>query len=863
MKLFAAVLATVLLAAAMTPHAARAEFDLVPGSLNVAALDAEGQPELRAGAHPDRFVTSFEFLASGSTVDANAKDVVIDLPRGFIGDADAVPTCPRAALITPGCPPESQLGVLQVTFVNVGTFDIPIFNLARQDHEVAELAGVVFIIPFRLYASLRADGDFGTRIELRDLPQSLPMQGAHVELWGVPADHQTGTGVPRRPFLTNATRCDDGPPTTTIRARSWQQPERWVTATSAEPGPLTGCQELPFDPSLGVTFDRQDADSPTGAIVDLSFPTSGDADAPTASHLKDAAITLPEGMSLSPVVAEGLTACDDAQLGVGTGSPATCPESSKIGSIEIGTSLLDQPLNGDLFLGRQLPDDKYRLFVAAAGPGFTLKLRGSLQPDPQTGQLTAVLSDFPELPLSHLSLHFKGGPRAPLVTPPNCGTRLASARLTPYRGTPVATVTVPLTISSAPGGGACPPAAPFTPTLTAGSSPARAGDDSAFSLTLRRADGDETIERLRVPLPKGLSAHLAGAERCPMSVATAAGCSAGSRVGSFVVEAGAGPSPLPLSGDVYLTGPYRGAPFGLALTARALAGPLDLGTIVVPATLRVDPLDGHLTLATDALPSILAGIPLRLQTLGVDIDRPGFIVNPTSCRRVDIQANVRGAIAGTATPTAPYSLRGCRGLRFRPAIAVALTGARELHRGGHPQLRIVMRQQAGDANVRAASVALSRAVALNPDAVSVICSREQARDDRCPSASRVGTARARSPLLPDQLTGPVYAVQPEGSGTPDLWAAVAGGGLRLMLQSVVDARPDKPMRATFVRLPDLPIAAFTMRLRGGRQGVLSVVEPLCRSGRPRDLPVHTVLRGQNDARAAQVVPIHARPRCAG
>jgi hypothetical protein len=860
MRTLIAGLAAVVLAAAVAPQAARADFGFVPDSFNVATLDAGGQPELRAGAHPDRFVARFEFLSDGGAADANVKDVVFDLPPGFSGDPTAVPTCPREQLLTPGCPPESQIGVMRLVFIGGAHAEVPIYNVVSQGPQVAEFDSVVFIIPLRLIASLRADGGYGTRVELRNLPQNLPLLAGEVELWGVPADHQTGTAIPRRPFLTNATRCDDGPPTTTIRARSWEQPDTWLSATSAEPGPLTGCAELPFDPGLGVTLDSPVADSPTGADVNLTFSRSEGVDGPATSQLKDAAVTLPEGMSLSPAVAEGLTACDDAQLRVGSADPPACPESSKIGSIEIGSPLLDEPLRGDLFLGRQLAGDRYRLFLTAAGPGFTLKLRGSLRPDPQTGQLTTVLTDLPELPLSRISLHFKGGPRAPLVTPPSCGTGAASAVLTPYRGAPVATVTTPVTIASGPGGGPCASILPFAPGFTAGSTPARAGSDAAFSLTVHRPDGDEPIERLRVSLPSGLIAHLADVARCPMPVAVAAACSAASRVGSAVVEAGAGTSPFPLSGDVFLTGPYRDAPFGLALTLRALVGPLDLGTVVVPIALRIDPLDGHLTIATDALPTMLDGIPLRLQTIGVDVDRPGFMVNPTSCRQVPIQASIRGTIAGTAEPTVPYSLRGCRGLSFRPAVSLTLTGERALRRGGHPALQIAVRQRTADANLRTASVVLPRVVQLNGDAVSALCSREAADDDRCPPGSRVGTAGVRTPLLSERLSGSVYAVQPEGAGSPELWAVVSGAGVRLTLRSVTVAPQGKPLRAEFLGLPDLPMSVFTLQLRGGRQGVLTV-ERLCSRGRSRRLVAHGAMRGQNDARASQVVRVRARPHC--
>ncbi|HEX7059367.1 MAG TPA: hypothetical protein VF176_05905 [Solirubrobacterales bacterium] len=861
MRALAAGLATMaVLVAAMAPQAARAEFALVPGSFDVSAVDGGGQPELRAGAHPDRLLTTFEFLNDGGGDDGNVKDLVLDFSPGLIGDPTAVPTCPRSALFTSACPEESQVGVARLTFALFGAQDIPLYNLAPQENEVAEFAGMFIFAPIRLFSTVRADGDFGTRIELRDINQNLPLFASDVELWGVPADHQTGTAIPRRPFLTNATRCGE-PPTTTIRARSWQQRENWISATSAPPGPLTGCEDPPFDPGFGLTLDSPDADSPTGALIELTVPQNDDADARATSHLREVAITLPEGMSLSPSVAEGLTACDEDQLGIGSTRAPACPESSKIGSIEVVSPILANPLEGDAFFGRQTGEGRFQLLLAIPGPGFWMKLLGSIQADPQTGQVTAVLRDLPQFPLARIGLRFKGGPRAPLTTPPSCGIGAARAQLTPYRGTPDVTVTAPAAITSGPGGGTCLLAAPFAPTFAAGSSPALAGDDSAFFLTVRRPDGHEPIERLRFELPLGLTARLAGVERCPMQVAMAAACSAASRIGSVAVEAGAGPSPLPLSGEVYLTGPYRGAPFGIALTVHGNAGPIDLGTIVVPATLGVDPLDGHMTLETDALPQIVGGIPLRLQTLGVDIDRPGFMVNPTSCREGRINVSIRGAIATTTEPTVPYSLRGCERLRFRPTVSVALMDRRELHLGGNPDLEIALHPRAGHANVRTVSIALPRALRLNQTASSVICSREEGLDDRCPSGSSVGWARVRTPLLSQELTGPVHIVQPRGNGTPDLWTTVSGGGVKMTLRGTTTNRRNHPLRASFAGLPDLPLSEFSFRLRGDHQGLLSLVEGLCRRGAPRRLSAHSEIQGQNDARSLGVVRVHANPRC--
>jgi hypothetical protein len=869
MRALLAGLVAMVMAVAVAPGAAHAEFGFLPGSLKVGALDKDGRPDLRAGVSPDRFIANFAFNAKDGKVEANVKDVIIDLTPGTIGYGSAVPACERPKLARWECPPETQVGLMRGKFVDLGDVDMPIYNMVPNAGEASDFGGMAIIMPLYMATPVRTtDGRVHTSIELRDLPQSLAMLSAEVEFWGVPADHQsdplTGAplGGPRRTLLATGTRCDVTP-TTRIRYRTWAEPERWVTATTSEPGPLTGCSELSFDPGLGLTVDAPVADSPTGAAVTLTIPQIDDPDRRLTSQLREAVITLPEGMSLSPSVADGLMPCDDSQFGLEDNAAPACPAASKLGSVEVTSPALGVPMQGEFFFGRRLARDSYRLLITVEGPGFTLKIPGSLQIDPMTGRLTTILSNLPELPLSRLTLRFKGGPRAPLVTSASCGTGTASAVLTPYSGGRVPTVTASVTIGSAPGGGACPALAPFAPSFTAGTSPAVSGASSVFSLTVRRPDGDEALGRLQIPLPAGLSARLAAVPRCPMAVATAMACPAASRIGSLAVEAGAGANPFPLAGDVHLTGAYRDASMGVALTLRALAGPLDLGTVVVPGTLRMDPLDGHLTIAIDPLPTILDGVPLRLRTLRVDIDRPDFLINPTACSASRITATIRGAVAATAAATVPYVLRGCRALRFEPKLSVAVTGGRELRRGGHPGVSITMRQRARDANARAATVTLPKAVRLDEDAISVICARQRATDNRCPSASRVGTASVTTPLLAEPLTGSVYVVRPEGNGKPDLWAMFSGSGVRITLRAATVAKKGQAVRAEFTDLPDLPISSLTLRLRGGKGGVLSGAESFCSKRRARRITAQGALVGHNGARSTRTVRVSARPRCRG
>jgi hypothetical protein len=846
-----------LLVLALAPAIAHADFGIVPGSFQSENLDAGGQPDLRAGAHPDRLVSSFALnLDQDGNADGNAKDVIVEMPTGFAGNARGIPTCPRPVFATGTCPPESKIGEIVASFIGFGTFTLPIFNIAPQEGEAAEFGFVAFVVPVRMIATVDPQRAYDTTIELHDLSQSVPLSAAEITLWGVPADHQLGATGPRRALLTNPTRCDRVP-VTGLRVRSWQHPETWVSAEVPASGPLTGCDALPFHPSVDLALDTPAADSPSGVRVDVGLQQSDAAEDRGSSQVRDLSIQLPPGVTLSPGVASGLAACDDTQLGLGSPDAPTCPDASKIGSAEL-TSPLTGPLPGALYLGRPLPGDPYRLFMTADGPGFFVKLRGSLRPDPDTGQLTASFADLPELTFSALSLHFKDGPRAPLATPATCGVASGSARLTPYStGTPVS---LPVSVTVG-GGGPCPSSLPFAPQLVAGATPPTSGDGSAFSMTLRRPNGDQTLGRLALTLPPGLTARLADVAPCADAAAAAGSCPPGSRIGTVAAEVGAGTHPLPLSGDAYVTGPYRGAPFGLALVIRAQAGPLDLGTLVVRGTLRLDPLDGSLTIATP-LPRLLAGIPLRLQTIALDVDRPGFMLNPTRCAPGQIAAAIGSADATTSHRSLRFAVGGCRRLGFRPDVSLALGPAAQLREGGHPELRIGLRTRAGQTNLRSATIRLPRMLTLNQTAVTAICSRAQAIDGRCPRASRVGTARARTPLLSQLLRGPVNVVQPLGGGQPDLWATLAGQGVRIALRSTIALPRGKPMTTRFVGLPDLPLSRFALTLDGGAHGPLAAVAGFCRGGRPQPLAVDATLRAQNGRERSTRVRIHAHPSCA-
>ncbi len=827
------VLLAILLAA---PSMAGADLVFAPQNTTMAVLDAAGHPDNRAGAHPDRLVQSFEFEDTGGAPE-HAKDMVIELPPGFAGDLSGTPFCPRAMIAdySGECPLESQVGSLSGS---------PLFNIEPGPDEAASFAIKTFLGPVRAIGRLRPT-DQGLSLHLSNIKYSYfsQLDEGTIELWGVPADHQEGTSIPRRPFLTTPTRCDSTPLAVTMRMRTWERQDRWTAITVDSGQPQVGCGELRFGPQLGFSLDSPVADAPTGVRIELTSPANEDPDGLATAQLRDASIVLPQGMTLSPGAAERLRSCSDAQLGLGTAAAPSCPASSRVGTAELVVGSLSKPVTGRVYLGQEQSGDRFRLFIAASAPGSEIKFVASLRTNAATGRLTTQLSDLPQVPLERMTLRFTGGRDALLATPLACGPAPASAEFTPYSGGPTAAWAGAVAVTGI-AGAPCAGPAPFAPSFSGGSTNARAGRATAFTATVRRQDGEQLPARLSIALPAGVSAALGTVRTCPAAAAARAACPAASRVGTALGELGPGTSPARIGGDIYLTGPYRRAPFGIAIGFKAALGPFDLGTFVVRGAIRVDPLSGRVTVETDPLPTSFEGLPIRFQTLALDLDRPGFMRNPTSCAPTRVAATLRAASGALARPSTPFLLRGCIDLPFRPAFSMALTDRGELHRDGKPGLRISARVPAGDANLRMVEIAFPKLLKFGA-ALRQICARREATEGNCPKGSRVGTAAARSPLLDAPMRGSIYAVQPRGTGSPDLWTRLAGSGLEVSLKSETTAKDGRAV-TRLVDLPDFPLATLRMKFASGEQGMLKLEGDPCASRGGLVAPMR--IAGQNEAR---------------
>jgi hypothetical protein len=787
-----------------------------------------------------------------------------------------------------GCPQASQVGVSEVTLCKAGSctpITEPVFNVASPGGDVAARLGFFALLyPVVIDARLRSEDDYGATVTTEGAGALIPLLSAKTTTWGIPADeshdfqritpyeaaHTGGvpdtpdgkreSGLVPRPFMVNPTRCGV-PREVRITATSYALPDQPVSAT-AQMGPVTGCGALDFEPGASFSPTTKAADSPSGMDVELTIPQSGleDPAVPATPHLKRTIVTLPEGLTLNPAAAGGLGACTSAQIGLISKSPPrfdanppACPQASKVGTAQIETPLLEAPLQGALYLAHQADNPFDTLlagYLAVRGQGVSIKLAGRFELLPG-GRIVAVFDESPQAPFGRATLHFKEGARGALITPPACGAYSIRSELSPWSAAdpfnPTAAETVakdsPFSIHSGPGGSPC-PAGRFSPALEAGATNPIAARHSPFVFRLARADGEERLARVSTVLPRGLTARLRGIPYCPeaaLAAASARGglgqgalelaspsCPAASRVGMAIAGAGAGPTPFYLrTARVYLAGPYRGAPLSLAAIAPAVAGPFDLGAVVVRVALHVDPRSAQASAVSDPLPTALHDVPLALRDVRILVERERFMLNPTSCAEKGVAAAMTSEQGRSATATQRFRVGGCRGLRFRPRLGIRLFGP--TNRGAHPRLRAVLRPRRGEANLRRASAALPRTAFLDQSHIRTVCTRVQFAAGRCPRGSVYGRAAAFTPLLDEPLRGPVY-LRSSDNLLPDLVAAFKG-----QIEAQAVARIDSVrggIRTTFTGVPDAPISKVVLNMQGARKGLLINSRDICKA-RPR------------------------------
>jgi hypothetical protein len=718
-------------------------------------------------------------------------------------------------------------------------------------------------------AEVTPEGDYAITVRSDGLPEAETVKEVRIDLWGVPADprHDVERGVclvlggacpieaPLKPFLTNPTDCS-GPHTASVTVGPWHAEGSDTETVDAYPGGLEGCDRLRLDPRITVHPSNPRAGAPSGYQFDLQVEQSSDPNGLASPHLKDVELALPEGVSVSPSGAHGLEACASGQVALGSAAEPTCPPASRVGSVEIDTPLLEDPVTGDVFLAtpRNNPfGSLLAIYVVARAPGVMVKLAGHVRAHPVTGQLTTTFSDNPQIPFSRFRLTLKGGPTAALANPPSCGQKAVTASLFPWSGNPPTPVADTFTID-------CPGMTGFAPGFDAGTTNPSGGAFSPFALRVNRQDSDQYLQGLSMEMPPGLTGKLKDIPLCPDAQANAGTCPVESRVGTVTVGAGPGSSPYFVRGGVFLTDGYKGAPFGLAVAVRAVAGPFDLGMVVVRQALFIDRVDAHLTVVSDPFPTILEGIPLRMRSINVDIDRPGFTVNPTSCAPKQIRTTLVSTEGASHQAATRFQVGNCRALPLRPRLALRLTGRGETTDGKHPGVRAVLTQGLSQANLKRVAVKLPLSLALDPERAQSddLCEFEAGQRGDCPASSIIGRARAFTPLLNRPLEGPVYFVKNvridprtgrQIRTLPTLLVPLRGE-VAIDLRARTMVQRGKLVNV-FPTIPDAALSRFELTLRGGRRGILVVTNDrnLCDGGQIADVDID----GHNGRRSDRAV----------
>ncbi len=760
--------------------------------------------------------------------------------------------------------------------VGTSTLTEPIFNLAPRKGEPARFGFYVVLAnsPVFIDTSVRTGSDYGVNVSVQNITQTGAFLSSEVTFWGTPADprhdNQRGWGciygarggssaqpcTPSeeqhpRPLLSLPSSCSRTL-STSVEGDSWADPGSFFDFTKAdgavfEPeGPLVGCNRLSFGPQLKVTSENEEAAHPSGMTIDVHLPQEANQNASglASSNIRSTTITFPQGFSVNPSSADGLEACAEGEVGFQNARGAEeellfspdlpqpfCPDAAKVGSVRIKTPLLPagQYLQeGGLYLATPAPNGEssknpfnslIALYLVVKDPisGVLLKLPGQVSLDPASGQVSTSFQNTPDINAEDIEVSLTAGPRAPLASPAGCGTYPVNASFTPWSGTAPVSSSATLRVSSGPGGSPCPSSPlPFAPSLAAGTSNVNAGAFTPLSTSINREDANQQIGSVSVHTPPGLSGVLSGVSLCSNAQADAGACPANSLIGHSSVSVGFGSDPFTVTnGQVFLTESYGGAPFGLSILTQAVAGPFNLGNVVVRARLQVDPYTTALTATTDesgpyAIPHILDGIPLEIRHVNVTIDRPGFTFNPTSCAPQSLTATVKALEGASAALSAPFQAASCQTLKFAPKFSVSVSGRATKANG--TALSVKLSYPSGPlgtyANLAKVKVSLPKQLPSRLSTLNKACAAQvfEANPEACPKESRVGQAKVLTPLLPIPLSGTAYFVSHAAEAFPDLTMVLNGSGAYPIKVILIGNTQIKKgvTTTTFKATPDVP-----------------------------------------------------------
>ena len=851
------------------------------------ATGPDGEPYTQADGHPTLFTTAASFTterpeAGDLSPSESVKDLVFYLPLGMLGNATVAQRCP-ASLVEGGggvsaCPPGTRVGNILVN--NLGGIGVEeyendpsgghgIYNVQPERGTPEEFAFPdTSQVLFMYTAIVRRHGAYVLRVAIPGVLRFgklffliASFFGDLKETYGVEGAKSRDVGA----ALTNPGNCAATPEqlSAQLEVNTYESGTASSLGAQAPAFPtITGCNAIAFGATLGVVPESSQADQPSSYQLELKVPQTPNFGGEVASPpLKDIEVSLPPGVTISPAAADGLGACaptgpeainidgPESEVrgpdGLGRLAPGKCPASSELATAKASSPVIGEPLEGHLYLATPkcggagqssctaadaADGNLFSGYVelANANLGIVLKLAAQLRVDPATGQVVATFQDAPQFTLSDVQIQTLGGPRAVLANPQRCGAMEAGATVVPWSAsvpivggespTPAAHPSTTFSIGGCSGA--------FAPSFSAGSLSTQAGASAPLVLSLGRTDGEQNIERFTVSLPPGVSARTAGVPQCGEADANAGTCPAQSAVGSASVGVGSGSHPYYVHGTVYFTGPYAGAPFGLSVVFDAVAGPLNLGAVVVRAAVRIDPADAHVTIESQPLPQIRLGVPLRLKALSIVVDRPGFMNNPTNCDALTVTGDATSAEGAVHPLVSPFAVARCDRLAFHPSVSVSTSGRTSKVNGA--SLRIALSQRPGEANLRRLHLQMPMKLPSRLTTLQKACTdRAFAADPAsCPAASVVGTATVRTTLLSSTLSGPAYLVSHGGAQFPDLVFLLQRQGVEITLVGKTVIRKGVTY-SQFDSLPDVPLSRLEASLSQGPHSILGAIGNLC------------------------------------
>lgn len=850
-------LATLALVAATFAPAAHAAFGVTESNFEAGTCivssctyaSPKGDFYTQSAGHPPFGITTFEVnhrkALLGEEPEGALKRIRVDVPAGLAANPEALPKCKRTEFDANACPADTQVGTTELIAFD-GVNDLPVSGKVYNLEQPAGLplvfgidTGVEPLVNVHIFLEghVSWSSDYHEYFEINNIPKEGELGGLKVPLSVLKSklifNGRAGAGN----FLTIPSVCSNST-TSHLEVESYAgEISRTETHT---PVGVEGCDKVPFKPTAAVIPGTAGSDQPDGATTVVKVPQNAGASEINTADIRDAHVTLPEGMTLNPSAAHGLAACTAAQIAIGTTNEVSCPPASIVGAVTIETDLPPKTLSGSVYLGSPgggtITGPPYTIYLDAESVyGVSVRLQGQVNPNPSTGRLEVTFANNPQLPFSELLLSVNGGRRAPLANPLVCGSGQVESLFTPYTGGTAALSSTPFVTTG------CPSPLPFALTQSTQISSANAGAYTSYSFNLGRADGQQYLSQVKTVLPAGLVGAIPSVTLCGEPQAAQGSCASASQIGTATVAAGAGPEPYSFSGPVFLTGPYNGAPYGLSIVVPAVAGPFNLGNVVTRAQINVDPYTSRVVV-TSSLPTIVKGVPLRLKNINVTVDRPSFLFNPTFCGALATDSTLTSTFGALQGLSSPFGVGNCNTLAFKPSFKAG-TGAKTSRATG-AELRVKIVQPAHQANIRSVLAQLPKVLPSRLTTLQKACPEATFNANRslCPAGSTVGRAAVVTPVLPGMLRGPAMLVSHGGAAFPDLDLILEGDGVRVILVGNTNIK-NGITTSNFTTLPDVPISSFALALPVGPYSALTAIGSLC----TRSLIMPTTITAQSGA----------------